>query len=533
MGGDEIGHPPRWAEALLRTFLNPEEAETQSGDLLEAYRDSILPGRGRRGADLWFLRQVAGYILRARGTQTRNWVLAGVALSVLTVVVSILRYPGILAGAQVVFVALFLLFFAYAAVFHTRPRTPEESIVLRLGSRYGLAIGALTMCGILALNFGIGIGVLMVLAAISLPVVAGAHAGITLWRVGAGLRVGFWSGIVSGLMLFLGLMAYGYILAFIPGIPGAEFPPIHPYTAMEYQRANVGDTLGGGLAMMIFGFGFEVLGATVGSWLGMMLARTGGDPRGSGRIVWSVVAFCMLGATMLSAGVQSPQFLPSFEVASIRINKSGNVEPDFRPVLGGRLTVNNVTMKTLITAAYHIASSQISGGPGWIDSDRFDINAKAEKDVPLQEALVMLQTLLKDRFKLVFHREMKDVPAYRLTLLSGNGAPKLVPSQGGESGLRAVPMENQKLVHLSARNMTMQHLSDILGNQLQMPVVDNTGLSGAFDFAFDIEMPSAAAAPDGESISAAFRDQLGLKLDQTKAPAEFFVIEKVERPTDN
>jgi uncharacterized protein (TIGR03435 family) len=533
MGGDEVGHPPRWAEALLRTFLSPEEAETQSGDLLEAYRDSILPGKGRRGADLWFLRQVAGYILRARGTQTRNWLLAGVALSVLTIVVSILRYPGILTGAQVAFVALVLLFFAYAAVFHTRPRTPEEAIVLRHGSRYGLAIGALTMGGILALNFGIGIGVVMVLAAILLSVLAGAHAGITVWRVGAGMRAGLWSGVVSGLVLFLGMMAYGYILAFIPGIPGAEFPPSHPYTAIEYQRANVGDTLGGGLAMMIFGFGFEIAGATLGSWAGMMLARTGGDPKTSGRIVWSVVAFCLLGATIMNAGVPPAQFSPSFEVASIRINKSGSAESDFRPVLGGRLTVNNVTVKTLITSAYHIASSQISGGPGWIDSDRFDINAKAEKDVPLQEALVMLQTLLKDRFRLVFHREMKDVPGYRLALLSESGAPKLVPSQGGESGLRAVPMENQKLVHLFARNMTMQHLADILGNQLQMPVVESTGLSGAFDFAFDIETSGAGATPDAGTISAAFRDQVGLKLDPIKAPAEFFVIEKVERPTEN
>src|SRR5688572_26683602 len=100
MGRDEIGRPPRWADALLGTFLNPQEAETESGDLLEAYRDSIYPTRGRWRADLWYVRQVAGYLLRARGMELRNWTLAGLVLCVLTIVVTVLMYPDLLSASN-------------------------------------------------------------------------------------------------------------------------------------------------------------------------------------------------------------------------------------------------------------------------------------------------------------------------------------------------------------------------------------------------------------------------------------------------
>jgi uncharacterized protein (TIGR03435 family) len=196
-----------------------------------------------------------------------------------------------------------------------------------------------------------------------------------------------------------------------------------------------------------------------------------------------------------------------------------------------------VTLKTLITTAYHLRDSQISDGPGWIDSDRYDVNAKAKNgDVSLQEALQMLQTLLTDRFKLVFHRETKDVAAY--TLLSGKNPPKLTPAlANGESGIKVLPIEGQKsVVQMVGRNMTMQHLVDILGNQLRVPVIDHTGLTGSFDFdvKLDARDSSPGTSPDlGPLIVTAIQEQLGLKLESTKVPGEFLVIESVERPTLN
>src|SRR5262245_45225570 len=87
--------PPRWADALLQACLSPEEAETQSGDLLEAYRDSTYPARGRWRADLWYVRQVVGYVLRAKGMGLRNWILAGLALCVFTIALSLFMYPAL------------------------------------------------------------------------------------------------------------------------------------------------------------------------------------------------------------------------------------------------------------------------------------------------------------------------------------------------------------------------------------------------------------------------------------------------------
>jgi hypothetical protein len=278
MGGDELGRPPRWADALLRTCLSPEEAETQSGDLLEAYRDSVLPHRGRLSADVWFVRQVAGYMLRARGMKLRNWILAGLALSALTIIVSVLLYPGILEGSDAAKVAVGFLFYAYAAVCHTRPATPEDAVVLSLGSRYGLAIGSLWVGGVLALNLGVGImGVVMMLHAFLLPVVAGAHAGIKLWRVGAGMLVGFWSSLVSGLSVFLGVMASGYILAFL----NRDIPGFIPGIRRVLLLIFVGGVVVG------------VVGATIGSFAGILLARTGRSPEEPRRVFWGFLVFCI------------------------------------------------------------------------------------------------------------------------------------------------------------------------------------------------------------------------------------------------
>jgi uncharacterized protein (TIGR03435 family) len=514
-------------------FLSPEQAETESGDLLEAYRDSIFPTRGPWRADLWYARQVVGYILRARGMKLRNWLLAGLALCVVTTAVSMILYPELL-SAWVIEAGGFL-FYGYVVLWRTRPVTPEDAAVLRLGTSYGIAIGVLWLVGVVGLNLRVGMGFFPVILSYALPLVAGVHGGVRLWRVRAGMRVGFWSGLISGVVAFLGCMVFGYILAFVPGLPGAEIPAYHPYTAVEYQQENVADSLGGGsFQLFVFGGIFSVIGGTVGGLAGILLARTGRGAGEARRLLWSLLAFCILGTSILSAHSMPLQSPPAFEVASIRVNKTGNVEPDFHPVAGGRLTVNNVTLKTLIITAWHLQDSQISGGPGWIDSDRFDINAKAEGNVSLQEALQMLQTLLKDRFKLVFHRETRDVPAFKLSVLSASRTPNLTPSQGGESGLRATPVDGQKgIVQVTAKNMTMQHLADILGSQLHAPIAESTGLTGSFDFTFSVEVESDAAMPAASAISNAFRDQLGLAFESIKAPAEFFVIESVDRPTEN
>ena len=204
----------------------------------------------------------------------RNWLLMGILLSVLSIGFSLFMYPGVLSGWEL-FVAVCFLFCGYVAAFHTRPVTSEDAVVLRLGTRYGIAGGLL---------FIVGLGMLSYLHVLQL--VAGAHAGIKLWRVRAGMLVGFWSALISGLILFLGFMAMGYVHAFVPGLPGAEIPKNHPYTAVEYQQANVSDNLGGGLGQLFFIGAFSVIGATLSGLTGMLLVRTGYPPEESRKIHW-------------------------------------------------------------------------------------------------------------------------------------------------------------------------------------------------------------------------------------------------------
>jgi uncharacterized protein (TIGR03435 family) len=170
-----------------------------------------------------------------------------------------------------------------------------------------------------------------------------------------------------------------------------------------------------------------------------------------------------------------------------------------------------------------------------MDSDRFDINAKAEQDVPLNEALQMLQTVLTDRFKLLYHRETRSVTGY--TLLAGN-APKLkTATGGGESGMKTSPIAGQKsTIQVAGKNMTMQHFADVLGSQLHAPVLDRSGLAGSFDFSFSLDMGDvpAGVTPDlTPSLFTALQEQLGLKLESTRVPTEIFVIDSAEKPSEN
>jgi hypothetical protein len=273
--------PPRWAEALLGALLGPGVAETESGDLLEAYRDSIHPVRGTRSADLWYIRQVAGYVARAAFLSQRNWVLVGLCLCFLTAAVSFLRYSSLvtshdarnLAGIGVGF-----LFYAGVALWRTRPVTFEDTTVVRLGTRWGIAIGVLWTIGYVAGNLvtphrlGAQSAILLALVAFVLPFAVGVHGAASTGRVRAGMRAGFWSGFIGGMMAFLALAVVGYICAFFPGFPGAEIPPPgHVYTAEEFQRINVMDAMGGELAHLfliggLFGTIEGVLGGCFGIW---------------------------------------------------------------------------------------------------------------------------------------------------------------------------------------------------------------------------------------------------------------------------
>ena len=204
-------------------------------------------------------------------------------------------------------------------------------------------------------------------------------------------------------------------------------------------------------------------------------------------------------------------FGQSFDAASIKPDLSGTGH--FSIHTGATtLSMNNVTLKDCILLAYHLQDFEVSGGPGWIGTQKFDIEAKTPAPVPESQLLPMLQTLLKDRFALTVHRESKELAIYKL--VPAKGGAKLHPSETGGAELSGSRGK------ISAKGIPMQRLAETLARGVGRQVVDQTGLS---------------ANPDatGPSLFTALQEQLGLKLESSKGPVEVLVIDRAEKPSEN
>ncbi len=210
---------------------------------------------------------------------------------------------------------------------------------------------------------------------------------------------------------------------------------------------------------------------------------------------------------------------------------------------GGRLTMRNVTMKVMIMMAYHARPDAVTGGPGWLDSDRYDVVAKATQTTTPEDLRRMLQVLLAERFKLATHTEPKIMPAYVLSV--GKSGHKLQTSETGVlSEQRCSPAAgpaSQK--HITCQHITMAALADQLQEQsprdFDVAVVDQTGLKGSFDFKLDwapaVRASATSTEPPGEpTVFEAVEAQLGLKLERRKLPLPVIVVDRVERvPVEN
>ena len=214
---------------------------------------------------------------------------------------------------------------------------------------------------------------------------------------------------------------------------------------------------------------------------------------------------------------------------------------------GGRFTATGISLKHLISQAYDVRDFQISSGPGWIGSDRFDINAKAEglpDRVPPGTMRPYLRNLLEDRFRLKTHMETKEMPVYALVV--GKAGSKLTPAAEGTT---PGPMIRMGRGHLDGKGMPVQMLVHQISQQLGRTVIDNTGLTGNYDIVLDWTPepgqgggpfggpppPDAIQAADnsGPSIFTALQEQLGLRLESQKGPVPILVIDSVEKPSEN
>jgi len=224
-----------------------------------------------------------------------------------------------------------------------------------------------------------------------------------------------------------------------------------------------------------------------------------------------------------------------FEVISVkrvppppdgRLSSSMNMDP-------GRIHCTNVTLRKLIWESRQIKEYQVSG-PDWITTELYNIDATMAPGTSGDQVLIMVQNLLKDRFQLAVHSETKEMPVYAL-LVAKNGV-KMTPAELGRGGTYMSP---GKMVSKSA---FMRNIVENLSRQLDLPVIDMTGLKGTYEFTLEWQPerrdePRDGAVPEaatGPSIFTAVQEQLGLKLEPRKAPIEVVVVDHAEKnPTGN
>lgn len=236
---------------------------------------------------------------------------------------------------------------------------------------------------------------------------------------------------------------------------------------------------------------------------------------------------------------------PVFEVATIKLSRpdeslSIQVSP------GGRqFTATNASLRELITFAYEIHPRQVTGGPAWLETEKYDLLARADVEgMPSYTQLrTMLRKLLADRFQLNFHREQKELTVY--TIVPGKTGPKLTSSEDDPNGLPSLGFRG--LGALFARNANMSDFAGLMQTiVLDRPVVDRSGVSGRYDFTLNWtadesqfggrpgqapQWPANADVPP--DLYTAIQQQLGLKMESARLPVEVLVIDRVEKPSDN
>ena len=239
---------------------------------------------------------------------------------------------------------------------------------------------------------------------------------------------------------------------------------------------------------------------------------------------------------------------PAFEVASVKpsVGTCPPVCGFIRPTVGNQgYHVEGATIRTLLTVAYTVTDRQISGGPDWMNSARFDIEAKDSQPHTVDELHSMLQRLLEERFQLKVRHEARQETVAALTVVKG--AANLTPHDPNDKDYppispRLAPgSDGTFCMGLSGRNVTMDYFAFSLSRILNRNVTDQTGLPGRYDlelrYAPDVP-PNLNGSPvtlsaDCRDMFSALPNQLGLRLESAKGPVPYLVVEKLEKPTAN
>jgi uncharacterized protein (TIGR03435 family) len=263
----------------------------------------------------------------------------------------------------------------------------------------------------------------------------------------------------------------------------------------------------------------------------------------------ALIAVTLFAAAALPQTTTPRPKFETFDVASIKPSPLEDRAGRYiRMQSGHQFQVKNYTVRGMIGAAYNLTPRAISGGPDWAGTDRYDVLAvtPGELQPNTDEQMTMLRKLLADRFQLTFHRESKEFSAYALTVVKGGSklTESTTPDDAQPQLTSTVYPEKDGGVRLGlpARNANMEQFTSILQRAiLDRPVIDRTGLSGRYDFQLDWKPDETqfdgALQPNANStypdFYAALQQQLGLRLESTRAAVEVLVIDRLERPTAN
>jgi uncharacterized protein (TIGR03435 family) len=282
------------------------------------------------------------------------------------------------------------------------------------------------------------------------------------------------------------------------------------------------------------------------------------------------IAFMLLlasGVTIDLPAQEKQEKDAAFEVASVKLNKSGDGNGNLRGLGADRVVATNMPVRPMITFAYGVAGYQLIGGPGWLTADRYDINAKLEAPPTSVQPFVpgsttpnpmqlALRNLLEDRFKLRMHRESRELDIYALVMArpGGGPGPGLKPSTqdcaaavaaAQRPGAPPFGAPGQPFCGISGSpgrlkfgGLPVSSFATAFAGPAGRMVVDRTGMTGSWDFelvfAPENRGPDAPPAdPNAPSFFTAIQEQLGLKLESTKGPVDVLVIDGVEKPVED
>ncbi len=234
----------------------------------------------------------------------------------------------------------------------------------------------------------------------------------------------------------------------------------------------------------------------------------------------------LLALALVAGALGCAQTVPKleFEVASIKASNApeGSYTSNTSQ---GRLHLINYSLRRMILAAYQVSDAQLTGGPKWLDSERFDVDAKPPAAAKNAQLFEMLKALLADRFQLKLHPERREVSGYALFVAKGGMKIQASAEEGGAQSSAGNGKMQVKLCR-------MDKIAEMLQRDLRVPVSDQTGVQGAFTFSLEW---SPDSKPDATlpSLFTALQEQLGLRLEGRKVMADVLVVDSAEKPSEN